>query len=364
MKKILAIFGVTGALIFGGTADVIPHDPDVPQQAQIEYAYNATVFDTATGDVEFETYYALEDGSGYIGKSTEFDATTNFFRFSEKPFENLKLINITGYQPRVKYRDGATSFIKDIQRDRYEAQKLPDAKIESFKDPYTVTPFEIIAERAIPTAYAAIAFDATATGGPTTATSITFSHTTTGSNRGLGVGAFTLNDTITGITYNAVGMTFQNKTTYPGAGRIGATEYYLNAPATGANNVVVSASGSVQIIGHSSSYTGVLQTGQPETLGNGSGTGTSHTCAITTVTAQDWMIISDANAAGTVGAGASTNVRQTDANGTGYGDGGPFASGSNTLTFTTGSASWATVCMSIAPAAVANTFNPRLFWDF
>lgn len=99
----------------------------------------------------------------------------------------------------------------------------------------------------------AIAYDATASGSTVFGTSATWSHTCTGSDRVLYVAA-SAGVTITGITYNGVSLTI-----LAGSGT-GAVLARLVAPATGANNVVVSTGSSEEIAGVSASYTGVDQT--------------------------------------------------------------------------------------------------------
>lgn len=91
------------------------------------------------------------------------------------------------------------------------------------------------------------------------ATTFTFSHTCAGSDRCLLSFARGPSDqTITGITYNGVSMT-----ALPGTDGVGNTTFlanygfYLLDPATGANNVVVTANTSTTIIAGAVSFTGV-----------------------------------------------------------------------------------------------------------
>ena len=105
----------------------------------------------------------------------------------------------------------------------------------------------------------AIAFDAVVSNTSTTATSLTYSHTCTGSNSILFVAHLSnTGDFSTGVTYAGVSMVQISKK------QVGATSawtylYALFAPATGANNVVISVSTSTLIYGTSVSYTGVTQ---------------------------------------------------------------------------------------------------------
>ena len=106
-----------------------------------------------------------------------------------------------------------------------------------------------------------IAFDAATDGGFVSGTSRTFTHTCTGSNRLLFVQVLinTNSDLITGVTYAGTPMTLVT-THAPNVNRR-IYLYRLVAPATGANNVVISASSSTAIGGNAASYTGVAQSG-------------------------------------------------------------------------------------------------------
>jgi len=142
----------------------------------------------------------------------------------------------------------------------------------------------------------AIAFDAT---GPTTAytggaTSLTFSHTTgSGSNRILLVGFLSNGtnggDAFTGVTYNGVAMTRLLRSQH-GTDGYGCYVYGLLAPATGANDVVISASSSQVIYACSSSYTGVSQVALPSNVLGKSMDGSTWTEAITIGTVNSWAV--------------------------------------------------------------------------
>lgn len=100
----------------------------------------------------------------------------------------------------------------------------------------------------------------TAVSSPGSVNSSTFSHTCSGSDRLLLVAVTKrTSDDITGVTYNGVAMTQIIKRDHADS-----TEflyiYGLIAPATGANNVIVSASGTSVMYHGVTSYTGVGQT--------------------------------------------------------------------------------------------------------
>ena len=124
----------------------------------------------------------------------------------------------------------------------------------------------------------AIAFDSQVTTASTSGiTSKTFSHTTSGSNRILFViASHPAAQTVTGVTYAGAAMTLVNTRTQT-AGNNTVELWYLIAPTIGANNVIITASGSTTIGYGSISFTGASQTSQP----NASAVGGNVTTAVT-----------------------------------------------------------------------------------
>lgn len=117
----------------------------------------------------------------------------------------------------------------------------------------------------------AIAFDASSGSKGAGSSTLTWSHTCSGSNRTLVVGcASKTDDYITGVTYNGVAMTQVDKTTGGGGGA--EYMYILANPASGANNIVVTASVSIDMMGSAVSYTGTSLT-QPGSHSKGATTG-------------------------------------------------------------------------------------------
>lgn len=149
--------------------------------------------------------------------------------------------------------------------------------------------------------------------------SLTYSHTCTGSDLVLYVMAATASGvTVTGITYNGVSMTLVDSYTGIGLATDNVYLYILVGPSTGANNIVISASGSGSLIyAGSSSYTGAAQSGQPvHTAKNSTASATSLTTTVDTSSAPStdncWVIggyLMDGNF--TASAGANTTLRTT-----------------------------------------------------
>lgn len=129
----------------------------------------------------------------------------------------------------------------------------------------------------------AIAFDAGSVGDTASGTSLTFSHTCSGLNRILALTIATWRATPTPAptvtaTYNGVAVdTLSSTLPFNFASSFARiTMLALKAPTTGANNVVITASATCEIIASSVSYTGVDQTtpfGTPSSTSVGVGTG-------------------------------------------------------------------------------------------
>lgn len=161
----------------------------------------------------------------------------------------------------------------------------------------------------------AIARDATASsyaGGQSG--TVTLSHTCTGSNLMLWVTVY-LNgggtgDNVTGITYAGTSMT-RTANGYVNGASTSQFLYYLIAPSTGANNIVVSLSGTHGCGIVSASYTGAKQSGQPDSSNSGSdlNTGANQVTVATTVVASNcWLVGGDGNDSIAPSAGTGTSI--------------------------------------------------------
>ena len=95
-------------------------------------------------------------------------------------------------------------------------------------------------------------------------------------------------DNVTGVTYNGASMTQVGKL----ATGVASYENYIYskvAPTSGANNIVVSCSGSRTLICLSKDYTGVDQTTPAEAYNSTSTTGSPGTVSVTTLTNNAWI---------------------------------------------------------------------------
>lgn len=211
----------------------------------------------------------------------------------------------------------------------------------------------------------AIAFD-TSTGTDGNGTTLTFSHTCTGSNLILFVSAGTnvSGSIISGVTYNGVALTNINLSG-TGIGSLWKTSlWYLVAPATGANNVVITGTITGRIAGASASYTGALQISPIDSnaVNNDPGPGSVSTLTgSTTVVANNcWVVMGGSNDNGgplTAGTG-STGRFLAPTSETGFFDSnGTVSAGSYSMTFNGGNGHYTLSMASFKPAAATTNGN-------
>ena len=213
----------------------------------------------------------------------------------------------------------------------------------------------------------AIAFDTSTDGGVVNpASSLTYSHTCTGSNRFLLVFAFgaLASDGITGATYGGVAMT-EVSAGFQLTGDRKVFCWYLVNPASGANNVVVSASGSQVIGSFAMSYTGAKQSGQPDASNTGeSPASTSFSLSVTTIADNCWTVLLTRTDGTNNTAGTDTTERLDSANGfAGFDRNADITPpGSSTLaTSSSNQSPYGGWIVSIAPATAGGAaFTPRV----
>lgn len=171
-----------------------------------------------------------------------------------------------------------------------------------------------------------IAYDATGSGGTASGTSISFSHTCSGSDRilfvGVSVRGISGRDSLTGVTYNGDALTLVDKSLNTVDADRYTYLYYMIAPDTGAHNVVVSVSETAAITGVSQSYTGAHQSGQPDSFNDNSvNSASSITTSTTTVQDNSWLVsVCTVKNIGLAEAGTGTTRRNTASPVTSMGD--------------------------------------------
>lgn len=205
----------------------------------------------------------------------------------------------------------------------------------------------------------AIAFDAATDGGRSTAvTSKTVSHTNgSGSDRYLIVAVGWEGDTddITGVTYGGTAM--QRLGVHSGQS-MWQYLYGLAAPATGANDIVISAGATDNIICYSASYTGVHQTvpvDQRITQNNsGISSGAWNGATLVTRVTDSWgVLLSTKSAGGTMSAGGGSTER-ADGDGMGLFDsnaalGAPASESMNSFA-SDGTQNWSHLMLNLIPS--------------
>lgn len=204
----------------------------------------------------------------------------------------------------------------------------------------------------------AIAFDAASGDFVNPGTSLTFSHTCSGSDRFLVVGVTCDPDTpATGVTFNGDAMTLQE------SHRQGTTRvlqmWVLNNPDAATGDIVVTGGTNAFIGGTAASYTGVNQTGQPEVEAEEGATADTLEVNITTSTDNAWTVMVGKTEAGSIGAGASTTKRDDDGiaiTGIFDSNGAITPAGATALTFTSPSSQDISgIIISLAPSGAAAT---------
>jgi hypothetical protein len=174
-----------------------------------------------------------------------------------------------------------------------------------------------------------IAFDASSSKNWVSAGSThTWAHTCTGSDLMLIVAGFEQGAaTLSSATYNGVSMDSMTVLNLRGANTHTASACALLNPATGANNIVATTSGSINAGWAAASYTGVRQTSFPDcATDSDSGHATSSaqvSLSVTTATANCWAVyivgdtsggaVSSGNVTSRVTGGYAPNLYDTNA---------------------------------------------------
>lgn len=154
----------------------------------------------------------------------------------------------------------------------------------------------------------AIAFDASSGQDVASTNGLSFSHTCTGSNGMLLVSVYNASTTVTSVTYNSVAMTLIDSS---GTSNANVQLYYLIAPTTGANTLVVSSSGGGVLGASSASYTGVKQSAQPDNSVRQSSGTSPNTTTLTTVADNCWTVLGAVDQDGSLAASTGSTARDT-----------------------------------------------------
>lgn len=197
----------------------------------------------------------------------------------------------------------------------------------------------------------AIAFDASSSGTGNPIPAIT--HTCTGSNLLLLAGIRSQSNTTT-ASYNSVAMTRIGS-----AFNVGGTDwdhfFYLLGPSTGANSLTFANLGAGSSWAAAASYTGVSQSGQPDSSSSNNGSSTTPSASTTTIADNSWIMCWGDNEVDTLTASTNTSLRiQSPSTAMGiyeYSSNPKTPAGSQTLNFTlTVSGAWYINIASFSPA--------------
>lgn len=216
----------------------------------------------------------------------------------------------------------------------------------------------------------AIARDASTTNNSTgwsVGSSSTFAHTCTGSDRLLLVYTFNNGNggDPTGITYNGTSMTKLNNQ-LTDASAFNLTLWGLLAPSTGSNNVVVTWSSGTGINNCTAfSYTGVLQSGLPDSTNTGSSSSSASISVSTTVVASNcWLAGCTRSSLDTQSGGTNASIVNScnsDGSQCVHDSNGTVGTGSQTATINVSpnNTQWMNL-ISIAPAGGASAVYRRI----
>lgn len=375
LRRLLALF-IPVALFSAANAPVI----DQP----LSYAgvsYETILFDTKDGDLAQDEYAEVGDGRIFYRAGAKEDTGV----LMVKP---LVVIGASTSPEVIDLRDGRTKvavacercaaygyFTDDtgkVTRQQITHKEYDDGrKVANAPFPQKSKKVSLLKSLTTKEAEAAIARDATSGANTTSSTSVSVSHTNTGSNLILMGACWHGTDEVESMTYNSVAMTeiARNADT-----RDSEFSYLIN-PATGANTLSCSWSSSAAFSGiMGMSYTGAAQTGQPDSSNSASqSTGAATVTISTTVvdTSGAWFVcvyVADGGGAFTPNSPTSLNKSQTSAQETfqGYDSNGTVASGSQTCSVTYdgggGTLTFRKYIASISDAAAAAAVEKGYFF--
>lgn len=192
------------------------------------------------------------------------------------------------------------------------------------------------------------------------ASSLTYSATVgSGADRILFVGCWgdTATDVITGATYAGQAMTLIDK--QAPSGDRWTYLFYIVAPASGANNIIISASSSIFIGSSWASYTGAVQTGIPHASSKNVGAVPTSTITTTLTTTKSgvWLVLY--SKAGATDPIASTGATERSTGGNGndsmFDSNGAVSIGSNSMILTASAAAGIETVMAAFEGTPSNS---------
>lgn len=329
MKKTLSKVGISLLVLLGGSSV-----PLIPSNLELQYSYQYPV-------------------ANYQVMVTDPDTKTTY----ENPQPNFTDDNADGLISVAVFKDNSGNTVyQQIDEDVYSDMGRVNGHSRNPKKTDLMSILEIVTPRV----EAAIALDSANAGASGTGTSLTYAHTTSGSDRILFVGfAVTTQNTddITGVTYNGSALTLVDKIKVPDTDNRWVYLYYIVAPSTGANNIVINSTSSTAKTANAVSYTGASQTGVPDSSATNTATsGTTFALTTTSVADNSWLVAMLRVGSTGLVAGANTTLRGTVSSFSKMADSNAAVTpaGSNSLNFTTDGNSplYGGVVASFAPSVV------------
>lgn len=193
-------------------------------------------------------------------------------------------------------------------------------------------------------------FDASTGNKVSSGTTNTFSHTVASQNSRVILVSVDCGATVSSITYAGTNLT-QLASVSEGGGET-LQLWYLLAPATGANNVVITCSGTTFIVGASASYYNVAQNSTFGTTATNTGTAaTSSTNTVATTSSSQVVYDVVNNTLPAANSATASQTKRFQPTGSGVAEGDIAATGSNmTLTWSwTGAGTWAQISVALNP---------------
>ena len=292
--------------------------PIIPQNAHWVHSIETVRFNTTDGDLHAGQYAPAFDDKGVLkGYYAVYPSTAPEFSIVSKSYDTTGQQQVTVIGGKAYYDlflDDQTGIYYKASSDTNTYRQLGTPQHD---DPKKTLVKSLVGS--IQKAKAAIALDTA----PSTlqncsgCSSLTYSHTVTGSNPLIVVGALT-DVSVTSVTYNGAAMTITPESpVQAGSESLRSRLYYKFAPSTGANNVVISLGGTTTVYSHSASYTGVASSATLDNHASSlTSSATTASLTIQVCTANSWIVGMWRNdAAGGPTAGANTTMRATDSAG-------------------------------------------------
>jgi putative pyrroloquinoline-quinone-binding quinoprotein len=198
--------------------------------------------------------------------------------------------------------------------------------------------------------------------GNTGQSSLSWSHTTSGTNRVLLVGvSWVGSQTVSSVTYAGTAMTSIGSVINGSNAR--AQLFYLVAPATGANTVQVTMSAAAtEIVGGAVTFTGANQTTPVGTFASATGNSSAPSVTVTSNAGETVIDTVEVNSSTAMTAGGAQTQRwqMQPTNFRGAGSTEPGAS-TLTMSWTSGSAAWAIGAVGVKPAATCSSVSDATY---